>query len=199
MSYGQRIASFEQFVNILNKSRDGKFRYAPRPDQVSGLMEGAEVSLRLQEMSVDYEEHIAQKKGETYVPRHRVHATVLFDYSTYIVDVPDAEWFALPSIDQWQASLPVIHLPSEVIEKILDETPEEPNESLRAAADLRKELITENELVLVLTDGDPEGPEYLDSEEDPEDGGEAGVREPRPDDAPQDDAGAAVPLEAPVG
>lgn len=156
MSYGQRVATYDQFVNILKNSSEGGFRHAPTADQISGLMEGVTVVLRLDEMSVDYGETIAKDPMGHYVPRHRVHATILFDYGTYLVDVADADWFDLPPIDQWQAALPVIHLPSEVIEKILEE------ESEAAAED--------------------------------EDGGEAGVREPRPDDTPDDSADEAVPV-----
>lgn len=124
MSYQQRMATFEQFTKILETSAKNKFRYAPSADQIDGLMEGVTVILSLEAMSVDYAEHVGDDKNawQTYVPRHRVRATILFDgFNTYEVDVEDNEWFALPSIDQWQASLPVIHLPAEVIEKILDE------------------------------------------------------------------------------
>lgn len=194
MSYGQRIATYEQFVDILNKSGEAGFRYAPKPKQIDGLMDGVMVSLLLEEMSVDYADHIAKDRHATYVPRHRVHATILFDYGTYLVDVPDAEWFALPSVDAWQSSLPVLHLPSDVTEKALSEALGEPNEKLRKAAKEAKKRIRSG----VPPKSEEGEPEYLDTEEDPEDGG-AGVREPLPDDAPEDGAGAAVPLEAPVG
>lgn len=124
MSYGQRVATYGQFTEILANSAEAGFRHAPSADQLSGLMEGVTVVLRLQEMSVDYAESIAENPRDHYVPRHRVHATVLFDYGTYTVDVKESDWFALPSVDQWQAALPIIELPAETVDKLLGETPE---------------------------------------------------------------------------
>lgn len=210
MSYGQRVASFEQFVGILNKSKAAGFRFAPAPDQIDGLMEGVMVSLRLGEMSVDYTDHVTNRKSETYVPRHRVVATVLFpDHASYVVDVPDAEWFELPSFDQWQAALPVIHLPSEVIAKILEEAPEMSEEAKAAKERLRsglpeepeegwdavKELRAMRDEDNLIAFGDDQEPEYLDGE----DGDETGVREPVEPTEPDDTEGATVPLETPVG
>lgn len=113
MSYGQRVATYKQFVDILKNSAERKFVHAPSAERISGLMEGVTVILRLQEMSVDYGEDHAKDENGYYIPRHRVHATILFDYSTYVVDVADLDWFALPPVDRWQASLPVIELPAE--------------------------------------------------------------------------------------
>jgi hypothetical protein len=198
MSYGKRVATFDQFQLILRESAEKGFENAPKPEQISGLMEGVTVILSIEEMSADYLKHIAS--GAPYTPHHRVRATILFDYGTYLVDVLDETLFALPTLDEWQASLPVITLPAEVIDEIMAEEdaekaaserkatlerirsgfPEGALEGADAVAEIRAMRDEDNKI----TFGEEDAPEYLDGKDDkPEDGG-SGVTAPVPDPEP---------------
>lgn len=131
MSYGQRAATYEQFVNILKNGTENKLCNTLSADQIADLKDGVVVSLRLEEMSCNYPASDSDA-WKRYVRHVRVHATVLSgSYSTYVVDVLDNDWFDLPPFDRWQATLAVIFpVPEPTAAEATEKTaPEEVTES----------------------------------------------------------------------
>lgn len=128
---GERVASYHEFMNILEDADAGELCNAPTPAQIDGLMEGVDVILVLEEMGCNF-----SKFQNPY--HHRVRATILFEYRTYHVDILDTVWQQLRTIEEWQRALPVITVSAEALEQIhkaLDEEdPEEGGTGVRKPA-----------------------------------------------------------------
>jgi hypothetical protein len=183
---GERVVSYETFTSLLAHAKANKLCNAPDPAQIDGLMEGVGVVLAVEEFGCNF-----SKFQNPY--HHRVRATILFEYKTYLVDILDRHWHTLPTVEQWQQSLPVITIPAETYDELVEE--------LEAEETHKQKVADAAERVVKTSKGLLERLAAHDQREDPEDGG-AGVREPVPSPGPAPDAHQAqadLPSGAPVG
>lgn len=110
---GERIASYEAFMNILADAQAFNLCNAPMPSRIKGLAPGAEVLLSIAELGCD-------KDNLNRRYHHKIHAVILFDSerNSYVVDVTDDAWIALQTIEAWRGRLPVIEVPEELYDEM---------------------------------------------------------------------------------
>jgi hypothetical protein len=182
MIQGERIVSYDIFMEILADAKSVGLCNAPDPASIPGLTApGTMMVLALEEWGC------RGSNGDLPL-HHKVRAVALFERVVHFVDVEDARWAVLPTVDQYFSTLPTINIPAELYAEIA----EEQNRERLAATAAR---------IAEISKGISERPASSDTGEEPpteEDGG-SGVREPLPEPCPTDDTGAAIPSEVPVG
>jgi len=115
---GERVASYDEFMNILADASKLGLCNAPDPSSIKNLTPGADVVLSLEEMGCDFTAFRAPY-------HHRVRAVVLYERTAHIVDIQDTTWVLLKTVEEWIASLPIMVLPAEVIAATEPDAPEE--------------------------------------------------------------------------
>jgi hypothetical protein len=108
---GERVVSYDTFMSILADGKALGLCNAPDPETIKSLGPGADVVLSLEEMGCGFVEHRLPY-------HHRVRAVVLYERTAHIVDMRDAVWRTLPTIEEWIASLPLMILPESVIQEL---------------------------------------------------------------------------------
>jgi hypothetical protein len=162
---GERVVSHDKFMLILADAVYYGLCHAPYPSDIPGLDQKSDVLLSIEELGCNL-----RSLAQPY--HHRVRAIPMATRKAVIVDIAEAVWAPLETLEEWTASL---------------------SESVSA------KHITRAEPEVAATRAASTPPEDAGGEEGPDESGSSGVREPLPGPAPTGTEGASVPSEVPVG
>jgi hypothetical protein len=184
MIQGERIVSYDVFMEIMAEACRLSLCSAPGPHNITGLMPGTAVVLVLERGKWGC------RGGDGSIPlHHHAYAYLPFYRVAHPVDIVDDRWAELPTADEYFAALPEVTVPTAVL-------------YVEAAEDARRARLSAAAVrVTEISKGLDERLASHDTAEEPpseEDGG-SGVREPRPAPGPTSDTGAAIPSEVAVG